>query len=117
MCGFRCACSPVEGDPSVGTSMTNDSLIDDLLTTDEPQACANLSLGGSIRSGIAHAYDGGGLGDKEWNESTFPKTHNPLTRLSEGSLTSVPLASTSQERDGLALKEEGTVTCTEDYKP
>ena len=56
---------PIEGDPSVVTSMTNDSLIDDGLTTGEPQACANLSLGGSIRSGIAYTYDGG---DNGWNE-------------------------------------------------
>ena len=97
----------VEGDPSVWTSMTNDSLIDDGLKTDEPQACANLSLGSSIRLGIAHTYDGGRLGDDGWNESTSPKTHNPLARFSECSLASVPLASTSQEGDGLAFQEEG----------
>ena len=97
----------VEGGPSVWTSMTNDSLIDDGLKTDEPQACANLSLGSSIRLGIAHTYDGGRLGDDGWNESTSPKTHNPLARFSECSLASVPLASASQEGDGLAFQEEG----------
>ena len=108
--------SPIEGDPSVGTSMTNDSLIDDGLTTGEPKACAHLSLGGPIRSGIAHTCDGGGLGYNGWDESTFTKTHNPLTRLSECSLAFVPLAGTSQEGDGLAFQEEGTATCTDGYE-
>ena len=53
--------------------MTNDSLIDEGLTTGEPQACANLSLGGSIRSVITHTYDGGGLGDIGWNEQHLPQ--------------------------------------------
>ena len=80
--------SPIEGDPSVWTCMTNDYLIDDRLTTGEPQACADLSLGGSIRSDITPTNDGGGLGDngggesvcgaddmstRGWNKSTTPK--------------------------------------------
>ena len=54
------------GDLVVWTCVTNDSWMNDGLTTCEPQACANLSLGGSVRSafdgseGIAHTYDGGG---------------------------------------------------------
>ena len=97
----------------------------------EPQACANWSFGGSIRSDIAHTYDGGGLGDNGgeesvygaeetstcgWNESTTSKIHNPLTRPSEGCLVSVPPASTSHEGDGLAFQEEGTATRTEGYE-
>ena len=54
--------SLIEGDPSVWTSVTNGCLIDDGLTTGEPQACANLSLGGWVRSGITHTYDGGTMG-------------------------------------------------------
>ena len=87
------------------------------------QACANLSLGGSIPSEIAHAYDGGGLGDNGggesaysadetstcgWNERTTTKMHNPLTRP-------FPPASLSYEGDGLVFQEEGTANCTEDY--
>ena len=40
-----------------------------------------------------------------WNESTFPKIHHPLTRLSECSLASVPPASTSHDGHGLALQK------------
>ena len=97
----------------------------------EPQACANWSLGGSIRSDVAHTYDGGGLGDNGggesahgaeetlacgWNESTTSKNHNPLTRPSECSLVSIPPASTSHEGDGLAFQEEGTATRTERHE-
>ena len=59
--------SPIEGDPSAWTGMTNDYLIDDGFTAGEPWMCANLSLGGSIQSefngseGIADTYDGDGL--------------------------------------------------------
>ena len=76
----------VEGDPSVWTSTTHDSLIHHGLTTGESQACSNLSLGGSIRSGIAHPYDVDGLGDNAGNGSTFTKIHNPLTPLGEQSV-------------------------------
>ena len=128
---FRCAVSLLlMEDPSVWTCMTNDSLIDDRLTTGEPQACASLSLGCSIRSDIAHTYDGGGLRDNGgeesasgadetstcgWNESTFSKIHNPLTP-SKGSFASVPPASTSHDGDRLTFQEEGTATCTEGYE-
>ena len=81
---------PIEGDPSVWTCKTNDYLIDDWLTTGEPQACANLGLGGSVRSeldgseGIAPTDEGGDFGDNGvgegasgaemstcgWNENT-----------------------------------------------
>ena len=123
--------SLIKGDPSVGTCMTNDSLIDDGLTTGEPQACANLSLGGSIRSDLAHTYDGGGLGANGgeqsaygaddtptcgWSESTFSNIHNPLARTSVCSLASVPPASTSHDVDGLAFQEEGIATCTEGHE-
>ena len=85
----------IEGDPSAWTCMINDYLIDDRFTTGEPQACADLSLGGSIRSDITPTNDGGGLGDtgggesaygvddtstRGWNRSTTPKIDNPLTR-------------------------------------
>ena len=62
--------SPTVGDPILWTHVTNDSWIADGLFTCEPQACANLSLGFSVRSefdgskGIAHTYDGGGLEKK-----------------------------------------------------
>ena len=90
--------------------MTNDHVIDGGLTTGEPQACADLSLGGSIRSDITPTNDGGGLDDtskRGWNESSIPKIHNPLTHPSECSLASVPPASASHDCDGLALQEEG----------
>ena len=67
--GFRSHGSPIEGDPAVWTSMTNDSWTDRGLPTSESQACANLSLGDSIRSDIAHTDDGGGLGDNYGEES------------------------------------------------
>ena len=109
--------SPIEGDPPVWTYMTNDHVIDGGLTTGEPQACADLSLGGSIRSDISPTNDGGGLDDtskRGWNESTIPKIHNPFTHSSECSLASVPPASASHDCDGLALQEEGTTTCADD---
>ena len=56
--------------------MTNDYVIDGGLTTGEPQACADLSLGGSIRSDITPTNDGGGLDDtskRGWNESSIPQ--------------------------------------------
>ena len=75
-CVVSCASgSLVVGDPAVWTCMTNDSWIDDGLPTCEPQACANMSLGGSVRSefdgseGVARTYDGGGLGDNCGEES------------------------------------------------
>ena len=61
--------SPIEGDPAVWISMTNDSLTDRGLPTSESQAWANLSLGDSIRSDIAHTDDGGGLSDNYGEES------------------------------------------------
>ena len=107
-----------EGDPSVWTSVTNDSLIDEGLTTGEPQACANLSLGGSAQFGrlsrtlttvvVSVTLVG--------TKSTFPKMHNPPTRLLECSLASVPPASTSHDGDGLDFQEECTATCTEGYE-
>ena len=59
--------SPFEGDPSVWTCMTNNSLIDDGFTAGEPQVCTSLSLRVSIRwefdgsECIADTYDGDGL--------------------------------------------------------
>ena len=50
-CVVSCARGPpIEGDLAVRTCMTNDSLIGDGLPTGEPQACANLGLGGSVWS-------------------------------------------------------------------
>ena len=127
--------SPIVGDPAVWTCMTNDSWIDDGLPTGEPQACASLSFGGSVRSeftgseGMTHTYDGGGLGDNGgeegapgadethmcvWNDSTFSRIHNLVTRSSEVSLAVVLPARTGHDGDGLALQEEGT--CTEGYE-
>ena len=68
---FQVRVSPLFRDPSVWTCMTNDYLIDDGLTTSEPQACADLSLGGSIRSDITPTNDGGGLGDDGGGESAY----------------------------------------------
>ena len=81
-------CSPIDGDASVWTGMTNDCLIDDGLPTGAPQACADVILGCSIRSDITHTNEGGGFGDNGggesmygavetsacgWNESTTPR--------------------------------------------
>ena len=51
-----------------------------------------------------------------WNDSTFPKIHNPLTRTSNYNLVSVLPASTGHDGDALAFQEEGSATCTEGYE-
>ena len=102
---------------------------DGTLPRDVPLVCPGQEFDGS--EGIAHTYDGGGLGDNcgeesaygadetytcVWNDSTLPQIHHPLTRPSECSLASVLPASTGQDGDGLAFQEEGTATRTESYE-
>ena len=51
-----------------------------------------------------------------WDDSTFPKINNPVTRSWECGLASVPQAGTGHESDGLAFQGESPATCTEDYE-
>ena len=79
--------SPIEGDPSAWTGMTNDSLIDDGLTMGEPRMCANPSLGGSIRSefngseGIADTCDGDGLAFQQEGTATCTEGYEAKSRV------------------------------------
>ena len=67
--------------------MTNDSLIDDGPTTGEPRMCANLSLGGSIRSefngseGVADTYDGDGLAFQKEGTATCTQGYEAKSRV------------------------------------
>ena len=82
--------SPIEGDPSAWTGMTNDYLIDDGFTAGEPRMCANLSLGGSIQSefngseGIADTYDGDGLAFQKEGTATCTEGCEAKSRPSPG---------------------------------
>ena len=123
------------GDSSLWTCMTNDSLIDDGLTTGEPQASRRRAPTGALvaQSGrisrtltmvvvsMTMEEEESAHGAEEtlacgWNESATSKIHNPLTRPSKGCLVSVPPASTSHEGDGLAFQEEGTATRIEGHE-
>ena len=119
--------SPIAGDPTVWTRTTNDSWMNDGLVTCAQPACTNQNLGGSVRSefvgseSIAGTYDEDGLGDTcgkesahgaeetytcEWNDSTFPKIHNPVSRPSEFSLAVVLPASAGHDGNGLPFHED-----------
>ena len=64
---------------------------------------------------IAHTYDGGGLGDNGWNEGTFTKTQNPLTRLLQVQSCLCPTGKYQPRGRQSRFAGRGTVTCTEGY--
>ena len=122
------------GDPAFWTSITEDSWTNDKLATCGQPARTNLSMGGSVQSAfvgtecIADTFFDDGLGEKcrkeraygadetntcVWNDSTFPKGHNPVTRPSEFSPAIVLPAKACHDGDGLAFQEEDSATCTE----
>ena len=107
---------PIEGDPSVWTCMTNDYLIVDRLTTCEPQACADPSLGGSVWSDTTPTNDGWGLGDNGGGESAVGADDTSTIGWNSKSTTPKIPASTSYDGDDLAFQEEGTTTCTKDQE-
>ena len=117
------------GDPSLWTCMTNDSLIDDGLTTGEPQASrrraptgALVAQSGRISRTLTMVVVSMTMEEEKAlmvrkRRSRVGGTKAPPPRFTillraprKGCLVSVPPASTSHEGDGLAFQEEGTAT-------